>query len=96
VGGIVGIGRGDAGEQVLVVLAGKQVAIVQRVLAEIGQQRVARRVGLDGEAAARDAAAAGGLVGACILAGNAFHTREIHSLLPSIPTICRLAAPDCD
>ena len=41
------IGRGDAGEHVLVALAGQQVAVVQRGAAEIGQQRVARAVDLD-------------------------------------------------
>jgi hypothetical protein len=40
--GIVGIGVGDAREHVLVGLARQQVAVVERRLAEIGQQRVAR------------------------------------------------------
>ena len=40
--GVVGIGRGDAREQVLVAFAGQQIAVAQRVLAELGQQRVAR------------------------------------------------------
>ena len=44
--GVVGVGRGDAGEQVLVAFAGQQIAVAQRVLAEIGQQRVALVIGL--------------------------------------------------
>jgi hypothetical protein len=47
---VVGIGIGDAREQVLVVFAGEQVAIVERVLAEQRQQRIARGVGDDREA----------------------------------------------
>jgi hypothetical protein len=42
---VVGVAVGDAREEVLVALAGEQVAVGQRVLAEIGQQRVARRIG---------------------------------------------------
>ena len=38
---IVGIGCGDAGKQVLITLTRQQVAVVQRVLAEIGQQGIA-------------------------------------------------------
>ena len=41
VGLVVGIGRGDAREQILVGFAGQQIAVAQRVLAEFGQQRVA-------------------------------------------------------
>ena len=44
---VVGIGRGDADEQILVGFAGQQIAVVQRVLAEIGQQRVAAVIDLD-------------------------------------------------
>ena len=51
---VVGIGIGDAGEQVLVAFAGQQVAVVERFPAEVGQQRVARRIGDDGEAARVD------------------------------------------
>ncbi len=42
--GIVGIGVRDPCEQRLVGLAGQQVAVVQRRLAEVGQQRIPRRV----------------------------------------------------
>ena len=45
--GIVGIGRGHAHEQVLIAFAGQQIAVVQRFLAEVGQQRVTRMVDLD-------------------------------------------------
>ncbi len=51
---IVGIGRSDAGEQVLIALTGEQITIVERFLAEIGQQHVAGVVGLDLEAAIVD------------------------------------------
>ena len=44
--GVVGIGRGDAGEHVLVRLARQQVAVLKRGLAEIGQQRIAGAVHL--------------------------------------------------
>ena len=47
VGGIVGIGRGDADEQVLIGFAGEQIAVLQRVLAEIGEQRIAAMIDLD-------------------------------------------------
>ena len=46
-GGIVGIGRGDADEQVLIGFAGQQIAVLQRVLAEIGEQRIAAVIDLD-------------------------------------------------
>ena len=39
--GIVRIGRSDACEEVLVTLARKQVAVLQRLLAELGQEVVA-------------------------------------------------------
>ena len=45
--GIVGIGRRDAHEQILEGFAGQQIAVLERVLAEIGEQRVARMVDLD-------------------------------------------------
>ena len=51
---IVGIGIGDAGEEILIGLAGQQIAVVERFLAEIGQQRVARGIGDNGEAARLD------------------------------------------
>ena len=46
-GGVVAVVAGDAGEQVLVALAGHQVAVVERGTAEIGQQRVPRPVHTD-------------------------------------------------
>ena len=48
---IVAIGVGDAGEQILILLAGQQIAVIQRVLAEQRQQFVAGMVGDDGIAA---------------------------------------------
>ena len=45
--GVVGIGRGDAGEHVLIALAGEEVAVLQRGLAEVGQEGVAGAVHLD-------------------------------------------------
>ncbi len=45
--GIVGIGSGDTGEHILIGLTRHQVAVVERGLAEIGQQRIARRVSDD-------------------------------------------------
>ena len=60
--GIVGISRGDAREEVLIIFARKQVAVLQRLLAELGQKSIALGIGLDVElgrvdrlrAAARD------------------------------------------
>src|SRR3546814_19927153 len=49
--GIVGIGGGDAREQILIGFAGQQIAVLERFLAEIGEQRVAARVDLDIESA---------------------------------------------
>ena len=66
--GVVGIGRGDAREQVLVAFAGKQIAVVERVLAEFGQQCVARRVGLDLESRRMDRLAAAGCGGRNVVA----------------------------
>jgi hypothetical protein len=54
VGLIVGIGVGHAGEEVLVLFAGEQIAIIERVAAEIGEQRVAGVIGDDREAAGVD------------------------------------------
>ena len=51
---IVGIGGGDAGEQILIAFAGEQVAVVERFLAEVGQQRIACAVGHNLEAAVVD------------------------------------------
>jgi len=56
---VVGIGIGDAGEEVLIDLAGQQVAVGQRVLAEIGEARIAAGIGDDVEAAVVDLLAVG-------------------------------------
>ncbi len=45
--GIIRVGEGDSGEHVLVRLARKNIAVVERLLAEIGQQGVPGRVGAD-------------------------------------------------
>ncbi len=47
---VVGIMAGHAGKEVLVAFAGQQVAVVERRLAEIGQQAVALAVHLDANA----------------------------------------------
>ena len=44
---IVGIGAGDAHEQVLEAFARQEIAVLQRLLAEIGQERVAPVINLD-------------------------------------------------
>ena len=44
--GVVGVRRGDADEQVLIAFARQQIAIGQRILAEIGQQRIAAVIDL--------------------------------------------------
>ena len=49
---VVGIGRGDAGEQVLVALARQQVAVGERGLAEDGQAGVPRGIGNNARTAA--------------------------------------------
>src|SRR3990167_10990878 len=46
-GRIVRIGGGNTGEHVLIGLARQQVTVVQRLLAEVGQQRIPRRISLD-------------------------------------------------
>ena len=51
---IFGISRRDARKQILIGLAGQQIAIVERVAAEFGQQRIARRIGDDVEPARMD------------------------------------------
>ena len=38
---IIGISRRDAGEQVLIAFIGQKITVLQRVLAEFGQQGVA-------------------------------------------------------
>jgi hypothetical protein len=47
VGGIIGICQRDSREHLLVALTGEHIAIVKRLLAEIGQEGVPRRVDLD-------------------------------------------------
>jgi len=54
---VVGIGVGDAGKKILIGFAGQQIAIVERFLAEIGQQVVAAGVYGDLEATLLDAVA---------------------------------------
>ena len=44
---IVGIGRGDAREHVLIALTRQQITVFQRLLADIRQQRITRPVDLD-------------------------------------------------
>ena len=56
---IVGVGIGDAGEEVLELLARQQVAVDQRFLAELGQVRIARFVGHDVEPPVEDLLAVG-------------------------------------
>ena len=48
-GRVVGVSGGDAREQVLVAFAREQVAVTQRVLAELGEKGIATGVGLDVE-----------------------------------------------
>ena len=47
VGSIIGVGRRDAHEEILIGFARQQIAVVERFLAEIGQQRIARMIDLD-------------------------------------------------
>ena len=54
---VIGIGRGNAREQVLKILAGQQIAVLQRLLAEIREQSVPAAVYLDRMALRRDGAA---------------------------------------
>ena len=86
---IVGIGRRDAGEQILVGFAGQQIAVAQRVLAEFGQKRVAVRVGFHVERAGIDRLAGPlgfgdrNVVGAYIARG-----RKIHLFSPCYWPFC--------
>ena len=41
---IIGIGRSHADKKILIAFAGQQIPIAQRVFAEFGQQRIARRI----------------------------------------------------
>ncbi len=50
-GRVVGEMRGDAGEEVLEILAGQEVAVAQRRLAELGEQRVPRPLEMNAMAA---------------------------------------------
>ena len=56
---IVGIGIGDAGEEILIGLARQQIAVVQRILAEQREQRIARGIGDDDKAPRHDLLGAG-------------------------------------
>ena len=47
---IVGVGIGDAREQILIALARQQITVVERLPAEIGKQFVARGIGDDRKA----------------------------------------------
>ena len=70
---VVGIGIGDAREQVLIGFAGQQIAVFERLLAEIGEQIVAALVGDDMEPARGDGLAVqslGGLGGGSSLRGG--------------------------
>jgi hypothetical protein len=80
--GIVGIGRGDAGEEILVGFAGQKVAVLQRLLAEVRQKRIARRIGLHRKAPQRDGLAVALRVGARFALGDALAQCKIHSFLP--------------
>ena len=51
---VVGISIGNPREQILIGLARQQIAIVERVLAELGEQRVAAGIGDDDETAGVD------------------------------------------
>ncbi len=59
--GVVGVGRGDAGEQVLERLAGQQIAVAERLAAEVGQQRVAAAVDRDRESPGQDGVGGAGV-----------------------------------
>ena len=87
-GGVVGIGRGDAGEQILVDFAGQQIAVAQRVLAEFGQKRVAAFVG-DDLIGARVDGLAGADTGRDVVAGDFAAARKIHRLFPVLPEPAR-------
>ena len=56
---VISIGIRHAGEQILIVFAGQQIAIGQGFLAEFGEIGIARVVGGDGEAPVVDLLAIG-------------------------------------
>ena len=86
---VVGIGRGDSGKQILVRFAGQQIAVLERVLAEIGQQRVARRIGDDVERAGVDRlAVALDLIGRTVRRGAIARACKIHRHSPSLRPLC--------
>ena len=80
--GIVGISRSDAREQILVALARQQIAVAQRVLAELGQQSVAAVVGDDIERAVVDRFA-GARGRRNVVARDFLPMRKIHCASPS-------------
>ncbi|MEN9926866.1 MAG: hypothetical protein RL268_2992 [Pseudomonadota bacterium] len=77
---IVGISSGDAGEQVLIAFTGQEVAVVERFLAEVGQQGIAGVIDFDGKAAFVDRlAVVGGLGRGCRQgAGHGLDTQLFH------------------
>ena len=85
--GVVGIGRGDAGEEVLVILAREQIAVAQRVLAEFGQERVAAVVGDDREGARVDSLAVAHRRGGTIVGRDVRSGRKIHVTSPFLATL---------
>jgi hypothetical protein len=87
--GVVGVSRGDAGEEVLIGFARQQVAVAQRLLAEFGQQVVARRVGRHRKRGRCDALARRRGRGRHIAGRNFAASREIHRSTPSLPTRIR-------
>ena len=81
VGRVVGISGGDAREQVLVAFARQQIAVAQRVLAELGQQRIAAVVGGDVESGASTVLLV--RIGRDVVARNFRLARKIHFASPS-------------
>src|SRR5206468_11493771 len=65
---VVGVRRGNAREEVLIILARQEVAVAQGLLAELGQELVARGVGRDVEARRVDRSGRGRAAGADVVA----------------------------
>ncbi len=81
--GIVGIGRGDAGEEILVGFAGQEIAVAQGFLAELGQLFVAAVIDLDVESALRDLlAVALGFAFLDVIGWNVAAGRKVHLITP--------------
>ena len=86
---VVGVGRGDTREQVLVGFAGQQVAVLERLLAEFGEERVAVRVGFHVERAGVDClAGALGLGDRDIVRTDIARGRKIHLFSPCYWPFC--------